>query len=130
MPLEQSIIWAGLFSAATFFGSIAIACFVISRLPVDYLNRSHAGPRSDRSLPTRLVLVVLRNLLGLLFASAGVVMLFTPGQGTLFIVLGVSLLDIPGKRGLMRRILANPRVFEALNKIRAAANRPPLDPLT
>ena len=70
--------------------------------------------------------MLAKNLLGATFLLAGLVMLFTPGQGILAVLVGVSLMDIPGKRAWERRIVAYPRVHRALNGIRAKAGQPPL----
>lgn len=53
-------------------------------------------------------------------------MLVTPGQGVLTILIGLSLLDLPGKRAVERRLIGNPAVLRAVNALRAKAHRPPL----
>ena len=53
-------------------------------------------------------------------------MLFTPGQGILSILMGLSLLNVPGKRSMERRIVGNPVVLRTLNAVRARAGRQPL----
>jgi hypothetical protein len=42
-------------------------------------------------------------------------------------VIGLILLDFPGKRGIERRIIARPRVLGAINRVRARFNRPPME---
>ncbi len=74
----------------------------------------------------RVTVLIVKNLVGGLFVAAGIVMLFMPGQGILTILIGLSLLDLPGKRDLERRLVGSPAVFEAINVIRARAGRPPL----
>ena len=56
----------------------------------------------------------------------GLVMLLTPGQGVLSILVGISLLDIPGKRRLELSIIRREPVHNSMNWIRAKAGRPPL----
>ena len=73
------------------------------------------------------VLIIAKNLLGAVMVIAGVVMLFTPGQGVLSLLLGVSLLDVPGKRALERRIIEQPAVARLINSMRAKAHQPPLE---
>jgi hypothetical protein len=72
-------------------------------------------------------LITLKNVVGIVLLMAGIVMLFTPGQGILTILLGLSFVDFPGKRGLERRIVGNPVVLDKINSLRARANRPPLE---
>jgi hypothetical protein len=55
-------------------------------------------------------------------------MLLTPGQGILSIVVGLMLLDFPGKLILVRKILTKPRIFRTINRMRTTAKRPPLEP--
>jgi len=54
-------------------------------------------------------------------------MFFAPGQGILTLLLGISLMDVPGKQKLERKIVERPAVLKAINKLRARANKPPLD---
>jgi len=58
---------------------------------------------------------------------AGIAMLVLPGQGLLSILIGVTLLNFPGKYALERRIVGRPAVSRTLNRIRARARRPPLE---
>ena len=59
---------------------------------------------------------------------AGMAMLVLPGQGILTMVIGVSLLDFPGKRKLEHKLLTQAMVFQAINSIRAKCSKPPFDP--
>ena len=61
---------------------------------------------------------VFRNLVALVLLLAGVAMLLLPGQGLLTIVLGIFIADFPGKRGVERRLVANRKVFDAINWVR------------
>jgi hypothetical protein len=55
------------------------------------------------------------------------VLLLLPGQGILTLLIGISLLDFPGKRQLEKRIARERHVLKAINWIRAKAGRPPLE---
>ena len=57
---------------------------------------------------------------------AGIAMLVLPGQGLLTILIGLTLLNFPGKYTAERRLAGRPRIARTLNRIRAAARRPPL----
>ena len=107
-----------------FFGSLIVVPLVIIYLPADYLQRESALFKQTPLIGWPLIL--LKNLLGTVFLLAGLVMLVTPGQGVLSILVGLSLLNFPGKRKLESRILKNPRVAKAINGLRAKAKRPPL----
>ena len=112
-----------------FFASIGLVWLIIVRLPVDYLVSEHSILKrkfADKRV-LRGILVVIKNVLGLLLVGAGLVMLITPGQGILSLLIGLSMLDIPGKQTLVNRILGNRRVIRTINRIRAQASRQPLE---
>jgi hypothetical protein len=120
--------WA-LLSFVTFFGSIVAATFVLVRLPANYFHPSHGREfLAERHPVLRALGVVAKNLAGLLLVVAGVVMSLpgVPGQGVLTILLGVMLLDFPGKRDLETRLVRRPRVLRAINALRARFDKPPL----
>jgi len=123
------LIFGAALSFVTFVGSIAAVTFVLVRLPENYFHSSHAREfLVERHPAFRAVAVVAKNLLGVLLVIAGVIMSLpgVPGQGVLTILLGVMLLDFPGKRDLETRIVRRPRVFGAVNALRAKFGRPPL----
>lgn len=131
-PLGQVPDWVWwaltLLSILTFIGSLIVLRFLITRMPPDYFTSRHPpiAPWAGRHPAIRLTLLVIKNTLGAVLIVAGVLMLFTPGQGILSVLLGVSLLNIPGKRALERRIVSRPLVLRALNSVRARAGRAPL----
>ena len=49
-----------------------------------------------------------------------------PGQGLLTMLVGLVLLDIPGKRRLELKLVSRPRVVRAINRLRKRFSRPPL----
>ena len=123
---HQSLLLAlGAGSIAMFVGTLVAVPIVICRLPCDiYVRR-----RMSRIRPAGLgaVLAGARNLAGLAIVSAGILMLVLPGQGLLTIVIGIALLDFPGKDALERRLIGHPWVIEAMNALRGRFGRPPLD---
>jgi hypothetical protein len=67
-----------------------------------------------------------KNLLGLVFVLAGLAMLVLPGQGLLTLLIGLLLLDFPGKRAIERRLVARPTLRAFLDRMRAKRGAPPL----
>lgn len=67
-----------------------------------------------------------KNLLGLLFLLAGLLMLVLPGQGLLTILIGLLMLEFPGKRALELRLVRRPAILGFLNRLRERRGRPPL----
>ena len=61
-------------------------------------------------------------LLGIAMSLPGI-----PGQGFLTIIIGITLLDIPGKKRLERRLIARPRMLRLINGMRARFKRPPME---
>jgi hypothetical protein len=100
---------------------------VIAALPADYYQEGVPGARQRRGLVS-LVLRLAKNLLGAVLVVVGILLSLpgVPGQGLLTILIGLMLLEFPGKRSLERRLLARPRVLETMNRIRARLGRPPL----
>jgi len=121
-------IWVFLASAVMFFGSIALAWYLILRLPADYLTSQQpiTGFRSRHPI-VAVSLAVLRNLFGIMLLVSGFIMLFIPGQGVLFMFLGMTLMDFPGKRHVVRRMLTWKNTLGVINRIRAKSDRPPVD---
>lgn len=101
--------------------------WLVTRLPADYFGhrrreswrRSAAGP-----LPV-LLIGLLKNLLGAVLVALGVVMLVTPGQGVLTILIGLLLMNFPGKYRLERWLVTRPGVLRRLNGLRERRGRPP-----
>ena len=119
-----SLLWLSVLSLVMFAGSILIAWILVLRLPVDFVNTGVALPR--RHPAWHMVVMLVRNVFGVLLVSSGVIMLFTPGQGVLFIFLGLTLMDFPGKSALVRRLLGKPGILNTLNRIRQRSGRPAL----
>ena len=97
-------------------------------IPPAYFTHEHVRLERWKDLhpALRWSLLVGKNLLGWLLIVMGLVMLFTPGQGVLSLLLGVCLVDLPGKRTLERKIIERPTVLRVVNAMRARAGRPPL----
>ena len=94
-------------------------------LPEDYLlDNKPAAPAMPKTL--RIPFLFIKNLLGGCLFLAGVAMLLLPGQGLLAMVVGLALMDIPGKRKVIHHILAYPSVLRTINKFRRKAGKAPI----
>ena len=117
----QSVLVGVLLFVVTFTISLAIVSFIMVSIPSDYFRKDR--PRelwSDRHQVVRFLGIFGKNLLGLVLVVLGIIMSIpgVPGQGILTILLGIMLLDFPGKRDLEHRIVSRPRVLNAINKLR------------
>jgi hypothetical protein len=72
--------------------------------------------------------VIAKNILGVFLVLLGLALSLpgVPGQGVLTILLGLIMLDIPGKRPLEARIIKRPTVLAAANRLRAKYGKEPL----
>ena len=125
----RSFIWLVVFSVITFVTSIAVTIFVLIKLPDTYFKASHGREFwVERHPVLRWGGLVVKNLLGVFLVLLGVLMSLpgVPGQGVLTILLGVMLLDFPGKRGLELKLVSRPKVLRTINRIRQRFDRSPL----
>lgn len=107
---------------------LTIAAMMVLRLPPDYFTHTRRDPvyRHGTHPLVGWSMVLLKNLSGLVLVTLGIVMLFTPGQGLLTLIVGLMLLNFPGKYRLERRLVRLGPVIPALNWLRARWGRPPL----
>lgn len=116
-------------SVAMFVLSIVGIPWFVTRLPEDYFSgreKQQLGLEKRARPFWRVVLTVLRNVLGGLIFIAGVAMLALPGQGLIAIFIALLLTDFPGKKRLERRIIRIPPILHSLNSLRRRAGKPPL----
>lgn len=114
-------------SIAGFVGSLIAIPFILVRLPPHYFDERHPRPWMENHHPIlRMTGLIIKNVVGLVFLLAGFAMLFLPGQGILTMLIGVSLMDFPGKRRLERKLVGRPAVLKTINMMRAKFDRPPL----
>jgi hypothetical protein len=116
-------------SLASFIVSVVGVPWYVKRLPEDYFSKSEQEKfgydAPERTLGSA-ILSLLKNAVGLLLVLAGVAMLVLPGQGVLTLLVGLFVMDFPGKRKLQRRVLAVPTILRSVNALRKRSGEPPL----
>lgn len=125
----HDVLVAGLIFLVTFIASLAVVSVILIKLPADYFSKSKEGKvLGHLSGGTRIAAIIGKNLLGAILVLVGIVLSLpgVPGQGILTILLGVMLLDIPGKRGLEQKIISRQKVRQTIDKMRERFGRPPL----
>jgi hypothetical protein len=123
----DSRVWVPLaIGVATFIASIIAVGVLLVMLPASYFVHRHAPSESGHPV-LRWTLKILKNAVGAVLVVAGVLMLVLPGQGILTILIGVMLLDFPGKWKLQRRLISRPGVLSSINRLRARFGKPPLE---
>ena len=126
----QSILLAVLLFVVTFSISLAIVSVIMVKIPADYFKEER--PRelfADKSPAVRYLLIIGKNLLGVVLVVLGILMSVpgVPGQGILTILLGVMLLDFPGRRRLEHKLVSRPQVLNTINKLRHKFDKPELE---
>ena len=117
----------GLSIVILIFSIIGLGWF-ISQIPEDYFI--HEKRQSDNwdkySSETRVVIIIVKNVIGIVMLISGLLLLILPGQGILTMIIGILLIDYPGKFQLEQKIISIPSVFRSLNWFRAKARKPNL----
>jgi hypothetical protein len=112
-------------SVLMFVGTLLLIPLLLIRLPADYFVRRPVRDWPSRHPLIHLVLVIGKNLLGLILIAMGIAMLVLPGQGLLTILLGIILMDFPGKRKLERRMIHYKPLRNSANWLRGRYGKPP-----
>ena len=133
--LIASLSWRGVLIGAlifvgTFFINLAIVSFILVNIPANHFSKSRktkfwSGPRPLLHAAG----VVGKNIGGLLLVAIGIVLSLpgVPGQGLLTVLLGIMLLDFPGKHRLEQKLLSRPSIVNAINRLRARFGKKPLE---
>ncbi len=114
-------------SVIFFIGSLIAIPFILVRLPTDFFDtRVPRRWMEDHHPVLRLFGHLVKNVIGAIFLFVGFLMLFLPGQGILTMLIGVTMLDFPGKRKLEAKMIGQPAVLNTINTMRQKFGRPPL----
>ena len=132
--LSAAISWThvllvlGTFALTVTIG-LGIVVVILISLPPQYFQASYRRDFFvDRGPMLFWTAKILKNLFGWMLVILGVFLSLPgiPGQGVLTILIGVSLLDFPGKRRLEQKLLARRPVRQAVNGLRVRFGRSPL----
>jgi len=126
---QEPLLWASALSVLAAVGGIIAVPWVVTRLPTDYFAREERIVWRTAAGQSLLVLLVgaFKNLLGVLLFVLGLIMLVTPGQGILTLLLGLMLMNFPGKYRVERWLVMRPGVLRALNWLRERQGHAPFD---
>ena len=127
---ETLVWWLAFVSIIGFVATLALVPVLIIRIPTDYFSdtRRQRWDLWGQNHPVlRWSLLVGKNLLGWVVILLGIAMLVLPGQGILTIVIGMILINFPGKYRLERWIITRESVLRAINAIRKRSGRAPLE---
>lgn len=114
-------------SLVFFVGTLIAIPIILVRLPADYFDIRIPRPWMENHHPVlRVMGHVVKNVVGAIFLFAGFLMLFLPGQGLLTMLIGLSMLDFPGKRKVEAKIIGQPTILSTVNAMRKKFEKPPL----
>jgi hypothetical protein len=124
-----SVLLVLLLALAFFAVSTGAVMFLIVCLPGDHFCRPDCTATRPGGHPVaRWAVWIAKNVAGVLTALVGIVLTLpgVPGPGLVVVLLGVAMIDFPGKRRLERKLIGQPRVARTLNSLRARFGKPPL----
>jgi len=119
-------IWVGVVSLIVFIVSLLLTPFLLGKIPQDYFVCTNQRKIKIKHFG-HLMVVIIRTLIGFVLVIAGIIMLVTPGQGVISILLGLFLMEFPGKRKLELKLINHDPTFKALNWLRSKAKKAPFD---
>ena len=125
---ETALWWLATGSGLAFVATLLLVPVILIRLPSDYFShrRRRDTHAAERHPLIRLLFALVKNALGVVFIAAGIAMLVLPGQGVLTIVVGLMLLDFPGKYHAEQWAVGHRSVLRTINWIRRRAHKPPM----
>lgn len=123
----ETLVTLTVLSIVFFVGSLIAIPFILVRLPADFFDIRVPRPWMENHHPVLRVLGhIVKNVLGAIFLFVGFLMLFLPGQGILTMLIGITMLEFPGKRNLEAKLIGQPTVLNAINSMREKFGKPPL----
>jgi uncharacterized membrane protein YbaN (DUF454 family) len=131
----SALTWRGVLIGAliflgTFFINLAIVSFILVKIPADHFSKSHKTKFWSGSNPAlHAAKFIGKNILGILLVALGIVLSLpgVPGQGLLTVLLGIMLMDFPGKHRLEQKLLSRPAIVNTINRLRKRFGKRPLE---
>ena len=122
------ILYIGLLSLAIFLATLIAIPWLILQIPEDYFSLTkRRSVLANMNHPViRIIVLVMKNLFGVIFLLLGVLLLILPGQGLLTLLLGIIMVDFPGKFRLERWFVGHDRILRSVNWLRKKGKREPI----
>jgi len=120
--------WLGALSVVTFVLTLVITPILVALIPADFFVRreAHRALWAEKFPVLYYSFRVLKNLIGSVLIPAGLVMMILPGPGLIAIIIGLMLVDFPGKITFVRWLVRKETIHQPINTLRVSLNRPPL----
>ena len=131
----SSLTWSDILIAVGLFVlslavSFAALTIVAVKIPRNYFSSHYSKDfMPDSTWIVRWGATIGKNALGVFLIALGIFLSLPgiPGQGILTILMGLIMVDIPGKRPLECRIIKWPKVLSSINALRKKFNEKPLE---
>jgi hypothetical protein len=125
----RSVLLGVLIFVGTFFINLGIVSFILVKLPRDHFKSDKSKRVTGANATVRVLKVIGKNVAGVLLIALGVVLSLpgVPGQGLLTVLLGVMLVDFPGKERLEQKLLSRPSIINTINRLRGRFGKPALE---
>jgi len=124
---NQIFIYISGFSTILFLLSLLGLSWLISMIPYNYfVDEKRVSFIKMKNPLMWLLIMILKNAIGLALILCGILMLILPGQGVLTIITGLIFLDYPGKFRFERLLVKNKLILNSMNWIRRKLDKPDL----
>jgi len=124
--LKEHAQWLIIFSIVSFIVTLILVPAIIIRIPADYFSATKRHKNLHPHPAINLLGIITKNLLGAILLLAGLVMLFTPGQGLITLLAGMMIMNYPGKYTLERWLIVRFKLLKPMNWYRARHKLEPL----
>jgi hypothetical protein len=126
----RKVLVGALIFLVSFFVNLAIVSVILVKLPADHFSKTRktkfwAGPRPA----IHAAKVIGKNIAGVFLVALGIVLSLpgVPGQGLLTVLLGIMLLDFPGRDRVEQKLLSKSSIVNTINRLRGRFSKPPLE---
>ena len=112
VPANESLLLVlGIISVLFFIITLTVIPWLILQIPEDYFTEEKRHPLlNEMHHPVvKIILLILKNL-----------------AGAFFLLLGIVLIDFPGKYKLQRWFVQHKSILHSVNWLRKKGNRPPI----
>jgi len=128
---QRLLKWLFVLSILAYLATAVAIRIIVVRMSPDYFMHKGPPPDSWRAAHpvVRWLFLIVKNMLGILLIAVGILQcipILVPGVGALTILVGILLLNFPGKRALELRLVRTPPVRKGIDWIRHRNGKPSL----